>query len=376
MAINFQYQDASTVRVLDLMDGTLSEMLKPAIYRVVFNKFTGFFLEKEYDVFKVPAKVYGNVTRKAGKIINTYKDRDRSTGILLTGDKGSGKTMLAEVVCNQLIGEGVPVIMITERFVGSDFTSFIDSLGVIVLFFDEFGKTYPPAKDYNEEVDTQESLLSLMDGGSRQRRLVILTENRDSDINEFMRSRPGRIYYHLKYDKLEEATIKEYLKDQVTLEAEIADYIVDASRKMRFFSFDILQAIVEEYLRYGGGLDGIEEVLNDLNIDYDKDSTIRLEVIKLVKKEGNEEVEVSYSSKYLDKPHSSEYFSIFTKGYDEFRAKENHDDDDCANNYRINFRGYQLVYDSKDRMVYDNEEYILVAKISDVPQYKFNYAKL
>ena len=373
MTIKFHY-NGTKVKAFDLEDGTLTETLTAAIYRVVYCKFEGFYLERQHKKFKVPKKVYGNTTRKAKKIITTFNDRDRSTGILLTGDKGSGKTMLAEVVCNKLISKKIPIIIITERFTGSNFIAFINSLGVIGLFFDEFGKIYPANNsEYNEESnDSQEALLSLMDGGGRQKRLVMLTENQDGDINEYFRSRPGRVYYHFKYGKLGEDTIKEFLGEQ-DLKTEISDYIVDASRKMKAFSFDILQAIVEEYHRYGGGLDGIEETLNDLNISYDKNTTIQLKVTKLINKDDDKEEAISLSSKYIDKPSNDHnYMEVYTKGYDKLKLNAS---DEEESKFRIYFRGHQLEYDSKEKMVFDNGDYILVAEICENMTSAYNYSK-
>lgn len=376
--VNFHYNGTS-VRVLDLEEGELDKKLKPAVYRVAFNQFVGYFLEKEYKHFKIPKKVYGTAPRRAKKILNTFNNRDRSTGILLTGDKGAGKTMLAEVVCNTLINNKIPIVMVTERYTGSNFVSFIDSLGVVGLFFDEFGKIYPPSQEYNEESnDTQEALLSLMDGGGRQKRLVLLTENQESDINHYLLHRPGRVFYHFKYGKLDEETIKEYLEEHKLKgdkDGTLTEYILDASRKMKTFSFDILQAIVEEYKRYGGGTEGIEESLNDLNVDYNKDETIQLEVLRLRNKKTDEEVELAFSSKYLEKPadrHS--YLQVYTKGYDALGLKEQ-DDNDKTNEFRIYFRGHELEYDSKEKMVYDNGEYVLVAKISESVAFAYNYSK-
>lgn len=376
MTINFQYSGPTTVKVINLEDGALDTVLKPAVYRVTYHKMIGFYLEKEYDIFSIPAKIYGSTPRRVEKIIQTFNDRKGSTGVLLTGDKGSGKTLLAKTICNKLMSTGIPIIMVTDRFTGADFISFIDSLSIIVLFFDEFGKTFPAEDNSDENGDAQAAILSLMEGGGKnQKRLLILTENHYHDINRYMLSRPGRIYYHFKYGKLEEATIKEFLHDNSkTIDEEIINYIVDASRKMSFFSFDILQTIVEEYTRYGGGLEGIEEILNDLNIEYDKDATIRLEVIKLIKKETQEEIELSFISKYVEKPfYDHNYFTIYTKEADKVVNKNG---DECKEDSAIEFRGHQLKYDAKDKLIYETEEYILVTKISDKPQYAYNYAKM
>jgi hypothetical protein len=58
-----------------------------------FSKFTGFYLNKVFDTFKVPERVYGNITDKAERIFKRYESDNNSLGVLLLGRKGSGKTL-------------------------------------------------------------------------------------------------------------------------------------------------------------------------------------------------------------------------------------------------------------------------------------------
>jgi DNA replication protein DnaC len=114
MSLQFHYSE-DTVRVISLEEGSLVDKLKPAIYYINFNQFMGFFLDKGKDSFSTPEQLFGPVKRRIEKIKRTFDDRTSGTGILLTGDKGAGKTMLAEVLCNNMIEAGIPVIIIIEE---------------------------------------------------------------------------------------------------------------------------------------------------------------------------------------------------------------------------------------------------------------------
>jgi hypothetical protein len=50
----------------------------------------GYFLS-ERDPFKLPPKIYGNTQSRAERFLNTFDSRSGTTGILLSGLKGSGK---------------------------------------------------------------------------------------------------------------------------------------------------------------------------------------------------------------------------------------------------------------------------------------------
>ena len=66
--------------------------LPTAIYVVSVDQNGNFFLKEEDEGFSLPPKLYGDTAKRAERIINTYLDRDnRSTGVLLSGHKGSGK---------------------------------------------------------------------------------------------------------------------------------------------------------------------------------------------------------------------------------------------------------------------------------------------
>lgn len=290
------YKDNETVRVISLDTETLTEHLEPAVYTLNKDMFGGYFLTHKSKKFQVPEKVYGSVKERADKVIKTYESRAKSTGVLLTGDKGSGKTMLSSIMANKMIDKGLPVILVEEPHNGAGFNEIVNNIGESVLFFDEFGKIF--SNKSRENNDPQDKLLSIFDGTSSQKRLVILTENSERLINEYMKNRPGRMFYHFKYKKIEEQVIREYCADFNVKEEVIEDIILRAERSFEF-SFDVLKAIVEEYLRFGGD---VEEICSDLNIEQPDTSMKQVKVVSIYDAKEEKELTPDPSCRVINEP--------------------------------------------------------------------------
>lgn len=294
---------ANRVNVVSLDPDQTVDVLKPMVYSVGFSEMMGYFLNIQKDKFELPDVIFGNHKSRVAKVINTFNDRDSSTGVLLTGNKGSGKTMLTEMVSNELIEQGLPVVLINEEFTGDGFFNFINSLGDCVLIFDEFAKVY---EEY------QDSLLGLLDGTLSGKRLVLLTENDCYRISRFMLNRPGRIFYHFDYDKLDESAIREFCVYH-GVEAVIDD-ILYVSRRVNDFSIDILQSIVEDYKRYN---EPVDEIIKDLNIDWN-DLDLSVEIVSIKDPTGHESTTIEGSPYISERKIKSRDFCYIT-----YRNKKN-----------------------------------------------------
>ena len=217
----------------------IQESLPVGNYTVRFNPMEGFSLE-EVEPFRMPDKVYGDCLRNADRIVNTFTQRDGNTGVLLTGEKGSGKTLLARQIAIQ---SGLPVIIVNSDHSGDNFNSFLSSITQpCIVFLDEFEKTY------NRE--SQEKILTLLDGTYQSRKLFLLTSNDKFRIDNNMKNRPGRIFYLIEFGGLEEEFIVEYCRDNLKDQSYVPD-VLRVSRLFDIFNFDLLAAIVEESNRYG-----------------------------------------------------------------------------------------------------------------------------
>lgn len=220
----------------------IQNVLPVGNYTVKFNEMGQFFYLEMVDSFNQVPKLYGDTTKNASRILSTYMDRPNSTGVMLNGEKGSGKTLLAKTLSIEAAKMGIPTIIINTNFTGDVFNKFLQDIEQpCVILFDEFEKVYD-----NED---QEKALTLLDGVFPSRKLFVITCNDKWRVNEHMRNRPGRIYYMLDFKGLAPEFIEEYCVD-VLKNKQYIPKIIQISALFEQFNFDMLKALVEEMNRY------------------------------------------------------------------------------------------------------------------------------
>lgn len=218
------------------------------------NPMTGALYFEQIESFPEPGKLYGNVLARGERILNTFETRSASTGVLLNGEKGSGKTLLAKHLSQLAALKGYPTIVINAPWCGDQFNQLIQSLTQpTVILFDEFEKVY--------DREQQESILTLLDGVFPSKKLFILTCNDKYRIDAHMRNRPGRIFYMLDFKGLDKQFIREYCEDRLNAKEHI-NAIIKISMLFDQFNFDMLKALVEEMNRYNETPQEALEMLN------------------------------------------------------------------------------------------------------------------
>lgn len=223
-------------------------------YTVGIDENTKEFFLSRIDDFGKLGKVYGKADDRAERIANTFFDRDGSTGVLLVGEKGSGKTMLARMLSKKLADNGLPTIVINRPFFGDKFAKFLQSIDTpCLVIFDEFEKVY----DYKE----QEGMLTLLDGVYPSKKLFVLTSNSRNAMNQHLINRPGRLFYTINYTGISDDIIEAYCVENLKDKSHIKSTINFAAA-FDAFNFDMLKALVEEMNRYGEDVRGASELMN------------------------------------------------------------------------------------------------------------------
>lgn len=247
-------RDGRIFRPIDPESLDMHQTLPIGTYSVGISPM-GFYLERVDDM-EVPSKLYGDVSARTERILNTFKGRPSSMGVLFSGEKGSGKTMLAKNITIEGAKQGFITLVVNTPFCGEGFNTFIQEIAQpAIVLFDEFEKVY--------DAEKQQALLTLLDGTYSSKKLFILTCNDRWRVNEHMRNRPGRLFYSLHYGTLEPDFIEEYCNDNLANKANVKGVVYVASM-FAVFSFDMLKALCEEMNRYG---ESASQAMKWLNMD-------------------------------------------------------------------------------------------------------------
>lgn len=231
-------QNGNKFSFFDVTDA--HDKLPVGVYILKYDQREGFYLVRKED-FKLPKKIYGDQSIVDRWVKSLKNNTSKNLGILLTGLKGSGKTITAQKFC---IDVQLPVILISEDFNGPEFLDFMSNvkLGKCVVFIDEYEKIYN--KDEN-----QFDLLSLMDGTFETQLIFLLTVN-SYKINDYLVNRLGRIKYVKQYSDLEMETVNEVIDDML-IDKTLVNSIYEFFEKVNIRTFDILINLIKEMNLFG-----------------------------------------------------------------------------------------------------------------------------
>lgn len=236
------------------------DQIPAGTYDICFAKMTGFYLTRRPDMV-VDEKVYGVASEKATKVMSTFKVFTRNLGVILSGDKGIGKSLTAKMIAKTAVDAGYPVILASEYIPG--IASFIESITQeVMVLFDEFDKTFRKTGDENP----QDTMLSLFDGTTVGKKLFVVTCNQLRSLNDYLVNRPGRFHYHFRFDYPQAEEIRTYLQDKLDPKyyGEIESVVQFSSRVT--LNYDCLRSIAFE-LNFGTPFKDAIMDLNIINLD-------------------------------------------------------------------------------------------------------------
>lgn len=224
------------------MEGDITNMekLPVGIYEVGIN-ISGWFLTRTADKFVFNYKVYDLQRGFLDHVKKTYDCTNSNLGVLFNGTRGTGKTVSAKVLANEL---DLPVIIV--KSMGENNPGLISYLSSFnfdcIFFFDEFEKQF-------DESDC--SILQIMDGvyNSEFRKIFLLTTNQ-LNVNPNLLSRPSRIRYVREFGNLSKSVVEEYLDDNLKDNSGRED-LLNYIDTLTISTIDILKAIVEEVNIHG-----------------------------------------------------------------------------------------------------------------------------
>lgn len=236
---------------------TTYDQLPPKTYRVDYDPETRIFSLLEAHDFEIPeTKIYGQHLDKVKKVLNSMDKMNRNLGVILSGDKGIGKSLFSKCLGLKARKKGIPVILVNEYHEG--IANFLEEIEqTVMILFDEYDKTFDEKKH-----NCQAEMLSLFDGVSAGKKLFVITCNEIQSLSQYLINRPGRFHYHFRFLYPTADEIRDYMEDK--LDKQYYDEIenVIAFNVRMNLNYDCLRSIAFEL---NNGLK-FQEAINDLNI--------------------------------------------------------------------------------------------------------------
>lgn len=236
---------------------TTYDQLPPKTYRVDYDPETRIFSLLEAHDFEIPeTKIYGQHLDKVKKVLNSMDKMNRNLGVILSGDKGIGKSLFSKCLGLKARKKGIPVILVNEYHEG--IANFLEEIEqTVMILFDEYDKTF-----YEKKHNCQAEMLSLFDGVSAGKKLFVITCNEIQSLSQYLINRPGRFHYHFRFLYPTADEIRDYMEDKLDKQYyDEIENVIAFSVRMNL-NYDCLRSIAFEL---NNGLK-FQQAINDLNI--------------------------------------------------------------------------------------------------------------
>lgn len=251
----------------------ISEKLKPAVYIPFVDDKGNVHLNTMAPSFAKVDMFGPQIKNNMDMLIDAYNKHGRVT-LLMIGQKGSGKTMTAEAICNFLIGQGKPVVYLDTDLPANMLHQLIREIGDCVLFIDEFDKRYqniddPYAKD---------KLLGIFSDASLDKVSFIVAGNEKHRMSEYVIDRPSRFMFCIEYKGISPVIVHEMCKLN-KLDDEITSIIIRYTCVQQC-SFDVVNAVIKLAKEVNGDIGEMINRAYTMNVPDFCETNIRLSNIR------------------------------------------------------------------------------------------------
>lgn len=244
-------------------DGLDYDLQPGSVYTVNYDRFSESFTLSEAPNLKLPEKMYSSKSddKFINKVLNRFnKSKNEVTGVMLSGLKGSGKTVMCKKIA---LDSNIPIILIDKSLYPSvlcTLFNLLEDIDVCVII-DEVDKL---GKDYDNSY-----LLKILDGiNSSGKKLMLFTCNDNNLVSEFLIDRCSRIRYWREFDEMNKEVIKYMLEDRLDNKDEVISMMDFIINNFGCISFDNVNSFIEEVNE--NPKDTFEELFNDMNLSSKK----------------------------------------------------------------------------------------------------------
>lgn len=254
-------------RIVTKPEGQDYDLMPGKVYDLLFDNYEMYSYLKENGNLNMPKKIYEieEDTKFMDRVLLFHNSEynNGNTGVLLAGDKGTGKSMLAKRIA---LKSNLPIIIVDSSYPLWQITKFFKKVKTeTCIIFDEIEK--------NPRTWPSEDLLTFLDGIQETgKKIVIMTCNKTEGLDENLFDRCSRIRYYRKYKaNANEIFIKEMIEDKgLTPNQPLVDFI----KRFTVKSFDNINSFLDEYKLYLETTDTnfmLEDVANIMNISLENE---------------------------------------------------------------------------------------------------------
>ena len=203
-----------------------------------------------------PSKIY--LTEKDDhfikRVLNYFNTtNDNNVGVLLTGVKGTGKTVTAKLLAKH---SGLPIIVVDSRFPAERLKEYFKRFKQnVCILMDEIEKNFHT-----------EFMLDLLDGVQATcKKLFIATCNNTRDVSEYFIDRCSRIRYLRNYTIEQNFAYLSVILDDLQIKNK-EKVIEFCKNEIKLLSLDNMLAFVKEIKSQEGVTDDLNEIIEYMNI--------------------------------------------------------------------------------------------------------------
>lgn len=232
------------------------DLIPGKVYDLSWNRWEDSPILKENDELNLPKKIYSTkVDDTFKKRIITYfnKANTNTTGVMLAGVKGTGKTVMMKSLAKE---SGLPIIVVNPDYPEGKLIKFFKSFTTpVCVLFDEVEKNFKT-----------EHMLDFLDGVEKTvQKLVIMTCNDLSQVSQYMQDRCSRIRYLRRYSPDENAAFLPMLADDFGIKNK-EEVVKFCKENIKLLSMDNIVSFMSEVKMLEDEDISLQEIINIMNI--------------------------------------------------------------------------------------------------------------
>lgn len=251
------------ITVKPKLEGLAYELIKGKVYDLKYNRMEGKSYLVENGDLNMPKKLYkldedNNFINRVLTYFNS-ESSNQTTGVLLAGTKGTGKTMLSKRIA---LESNLPIIVVSTKHPMNCLNKFFKSFTIpVAIIFDEIEK--------NEPLWNTKDLLGFLDGvESTAKKLVLMTCNDTYNIDKNLFDRCSRIRYYKEYKADSNSIFIRSMAEDKGVK-NIDEVVTFITEKVKIKSFDNISSFLDEIVLFEDTT--LEEIAEVMNISLTKE---------------------------------------------------------------------------------------------------------